>query len=204
AGVLAALAVTATAACAQRPVNGHAAGPVLRQVAFGEFTRGRFLHDLPLRFALPAAYIPVSTPGQVDRTLWMSRADSVGQAADPEHAMKDGYYSVRLSMGVGYDRDRRQFMAQDMDARHMKAEYASQGFTNVSVERYEVNGYPVLFVEGDKAGRHAMLVYVAALVDTNTLVIFYSEAHQPSATDRARRAALKQAILGSGRVRRVY
>src|SRR5206468_7809341 len=109
-----------------------------------------------------------------------------------------------LSMGVGYDQDRHMFGGSDMDETNMKAEYEKGGFSNVTTERYDVNGYPVLFVEADKDGRHAMLVYVAALVETNTIVAFYSQAHVPGDADRQRREALKQGILASGQVRRVY
>jgi hypothetical protein len=202
--VLAALAISATAACAHPGARADTVPAGFRELTFNQFTNEHFLHDLPVHFVIPAEYVSVSNPVQKDRTYWASKADSAGQAANEEYGMKDGFYSVQLSMSIGYDQDRRMFMGSGMDETSMKAEYTGNGFTNVSLERYDVNGYPVLFVEADKDGRHAMLVYVGALVETNTIVAFYSEAHVPSETDRVRRAALKQGILASGTVHRVY
>jgi hypothetical protein len=202
----AALAVLVSLACSEaRPAERRAPQQTgFREMSFNDFTRHRFLHDLPVRFRIPADFVALSTPEQVDRTVWTSRADSAGQAANPEYALKDGFYTVRLSMSVGYDQDRHVFASSDMDETTMKAEYEKNGFSNVGLERYEVNGYPVLFVEADKDGRHAMLVYVAALVETNTIMAFYSQTHVGSDVDVQRRAALKQGILASGQVRRIY
>jgi hypothetical protein len=198
------LALSAAGSSAQSASAADSVPAGFREMTFDDFTRHHFLHDLPVHFRVPDGYVAVSNPEQADRTYWTSRADSAGQAADPEYSLKDGFYSVRLSLSVGYDQDRRMFVGGDMDETNMKAEYEKNGFVDVTTERYDVNGYPVLIVEADKDGRHAMLVYVGALVETNTIAAFYSQAHVASDVDRQRREALRQGILASGHVHRVY
>lgn len=169
----------------------------LRDIGFGEFTRSAFLRDLPVGFRIPADYVPVRPEGQATRTYWTSRADSAAQAADPQHAMRDGFYSVSLSLNVGYDADTGRFFGEAGDETTMKAELEGLGFTGVSLERHLVNGYPVLFVEAEKEGRRGMLVYIAALVDTNVVYTFYTHPDPLRELDRERWAAFKAAILAS-------
>jgi hypothetical protein len=169
----------------------------MRDVGFGEFTTNSFIRELPVGFRIPADYVAVSPEGQATRTYWMSRADSAAQAADPEHAMRDGFYSVALSLNVGYDADNDRFFSEAGDESTMKAQFEGQGFTGVSLERHLVNGYPVLFVEAQSNGRRAMLVYVASLVDTNAVYAFYTHPDQFRELDQARWDALKAAILAS-------
>ena len=169
----------------------------LRDVGFGEFTRDAFLRELPVAFRIPAGYVAVRPEGQATRTYWMSPADSAAQAADPEHTLRDGFYSVALSMSVGYDAENDRFFGGDSDETTMKAGFEAQGFTDVSLERHRVNGYPVLIVEAEKEGRRGMLVYVAALVDTNVVYTFYTHPDTLRDLDRERWAAFKAAILAS-------
>lgn len=169
----------------------------LRDVGFGEFTSNGFLHDLPVGFRIPAGYVAVRNERQATRTYWTSRADSAAQAADPGHTMRDGFYSVSLSLNVGYDAGTDRFFSEAGDETTMKAGFEELGFTGVSLERHLVNGYPVLFVEAEKEGRHGMLVYIAALVDTNVVYAFYTHPEPFRDLDRERWAAFKAAILAS-------
>ena len=174
-----------------------------RELTFDQFTRHHFLHDLPVRFRIPSSYVPVAFPYQVDHTIWMSPHDSVAQAGNPDVPLNDGSYSVKLSMSMGYDQQRRLFVASDADETTLRADYTKAGYTDVSVERYDVNGYPVLFVEAQKGARRGYLVYVAALVDTNTIVTMYLSTDASPQVDRTRWATLKQGILASGPSRRI-
>ena len=169
----------------------------MRDLSFGEFTRDAFIRELPVRFRIPAGYVAVSHEDQATRTYWASPADSAAQAADPEHSMRDGFYSVTLSMNVGYDADTDRFFGGDSDETTMKADFEAQGFTGVSLERHRINGYPVLFVEAEKEGRRGMLLYVAALIDTNVVFAFYSAPTPVRELDLARWAAFKAAIFAS-------
>jgi hypothetical protein len=169
----------------------------MRDLDFGEFTRGRFASDLPVSFAIPAGYVSISPPERATRTYWTTPADSTAQAADPEHTMRDGFYSVSLSMNVGYDADADRFFGADSDETGMKAAFEQQGFTGVSLERHRINGYPVLFVEAEREGRRVMMVYIASLVDTNVVFAFYTHPDPVRALDEARWSAFKAAILAS-------
>jgi hypothetical protein len=184
------LAAVPCAAGAQEPET-------MRDLAFGEFTRNAYIRELPVRFRIPAGYVAVSPDGRATRTYWTSPADSAAQAADPEHRMRDGFYSVTLSLNVGYDVDTDRFIGGESDETRMQADFEGQGFTGVSLERHLINGYPVLFVEAEKDGRRAMMVYVASLVDTNVVFAFYAHPDPFRELDRARWAAFKDAILAS-------
>lgn len=186
-----ALLLAAVPAGAQEP-------EAMRDLTFGEYTRDAYIRELPVHFRIPDGYVPVSPDGRATRTYWTSRADSAAQAADPEHAMRDGFYLVTISMNVGYDAENDRFFSSDeSDETTMKTEFEAQGFTGVSVERHRVNGYPVLFVEAEQGGRRAMLVYVASLVDTNTIMSFYTHPEPFRELDGTRWAAFKAAMLAS-------
>lgn len=184
------LAALPSAARAQQP-------EAMRDVSFGEYTRGGFLHDLPVGFRIPAGYVAVRPQGQATRTYWMSPADSAAQAANPQHTTRDGFYSVALSLNVGYNAGTDRFFGGESDETTMKAGFEAQGFTDVLLERHRVNGYPVLFVEAEKDGRRGLLVYVAALVDTNVVYTFYTHPDSFRELDQARWSAFKAAILAS-------
>lgn len=169
----------------------------MRDVGFGEFTTNSFLHDLPVAFRIPAGYVAVSPEGQATRTYWMSRTDSAAQAANPEHTMRDGFYSVALSLNVGYDPGKDRFFSEAGDETTMKADFERGGFTGVSLERHLVNGFPVLFVEAENNGRRGMLAYIASLVDTNVVYAFYVHPESFREVDQARWDAFKAAILAS-------
>ncbi len=169
----------------------------LRDLTFGEFTRDGFIRELPVHFRIPAGYVAVSPEGRASRTYWTSPADSAAQAADPQHSMRDGFYSVTVSLNVGYDAQRDRFFGEGSDETTMKSDFERQGFTDVSLDRHLVNGYPVLFVEGGRDGRRVMIVYVASLVDTNVVFAFYSHPTPVRDLDLARWAAFRSAILAS-------
>jgi hypothetical protein len=169
----------------------------MRDLDFNEFTREAFIRNLPVHFSIPAGYVPLSPDGRATRTYWMSPADSAAQAADPEHTMRDGFYSVTLSLNVGYDADNDLFIGGETNETTMKAAFEGQGFTGVALDRHLVNGHPVLFVEAEKDGRHVMIVYVASLVDSNVVFAFYSHPTPIRELDGARWAAFKAAILAS-------
>ncbi len=169
----------------------------LRDVSFGEFSRGSFLYDLPVRFRIPEGYVAVDPESQTMRTYWMSPADSAAHAANPEHATHDGYYSVAISMNMGYDVDTDRFIGGGGDESTMKADFEARGFTAVSLERHLINGYPALFLEGEKDGRPYPVVYFASLVETEVVYAYYTHPESMRELDRERWAAFKAAILAS-------
>jgi len=169
----------------------------MRDVGFGEFTRGGFPYDLPVSFRIPAGYVAVRSPGEATRTFWVSPADSAASAANPQHTTRDGFYSVALTPNVSYDVDTDRFIRDGRDFSTMKADLVARGFTAVSVERHRINGYPVLIWEGKQDGRQYVVVYVASLVDTNVVYAYYQHPESMCELDRERWDAFKAAILAS-------
>jgi hypothetical protein len=169
----------------------------MRNVGFGEFTRGGFPYDLPVSFRIPAGYVAVRSPDEATRTFWASPADSAALAADRLHTMHDGFYSVALSQNVGYDVDTDRFISDGRDISTMKAELEARGFTAVSLKRHRINGYPVLIMEGQNDGRRYLAVYVASLVDTNVVYAYYEHPESMRELDRERWDAFKAAVLAS-------
>ena len=174
-------------------------------VPFHELTRGGFVVDLPLRFRVPAEFVAVPA-GDGVQTWWMGDEDPVAMEGDDSPTPRDGFFSVTLSMNVGYDPFRSLFFGGgrgDGDETTMAAEFARAGAGDVSVERYDVNRVPVLFVEGRQEDRRIAMCYIATLVDTNVVFIFYSHPTPFREIDGTRWVEMKQRILSSGQVVRV-
>jgi hypothetical protein len=167
----------------------------MREMSFGEFTRGALVRDLPLRVRIPADYVARDDPPA--QTYWTSPADAAALDADPDHTLRDGFYSVTVSLNVGYDAAGDRFFGVDGDDTTMKAAFEAQGYAGVSLERHRVNGVPALFLEAEKDGRRSMIVYLALLVDTNAVFAYYSHPVPLRQVDRDRWHELKAAILAS-------
>lgn len=166
-----------------------------RELDFDAFTRGAYIRALPVRFRIPADYVAVFDSNRTTRTYWASPADSARYAADPEQELQDGFYSVTVSLNVGYDHETNQFFSSGGNEAALRRSYDESGFTDVSFERTMASGYPVLFVEASKDGRRGMIAYVASLVDTNVLFVFYNHGPVLRGVDRERWEVLKRGIL---------
>ncbi|HYH80730.1 MAG TPA: hypothetical protein VEX86_13085 [Longimicrobium sp.] len=176
-----------------------------RGLSFGELTSGNFIVDLPVRFRVPAGWVAV--PGNYPaHTWWMSELDCVRHARDESCTPRDGFFSVTFSMNVGYDRSRNVFFGGgegDGDETTMAAGYARAGVENVAVERYDIAGIPVLFAEGRQEGRRIALCYIATLIDTNVVFLFYSHPTPLRDIDGRRWEEMRRAILSSADEREV-
>jgi hypothetical protein len=170
-----------------------------RDVAFGELTRGGVAVELPLRFRLPDGF--VAAPADGVQTWWMSEEDRADVRRDDSVTPRDGFFSVTISMNVGYDRGRDLFFGGgpgDGDETSMVAEYVRAGVEDVMVERFDVNGIPVLFVKGRQGDRRIAMCYLATLIDTNVVYLFYSHPTPFREVDGTRWMEMKRAILSSG------
>jgi len=175
-----------------------------RDLSFGELTNGTFIAELPLRFRVPAGWVAV--PGSYPaHTWWMSELDCVRHARDESCTPRDGFFSVTFSMNVGYDHARNVFFGGgegDGDERTMAAGYTRAGVEDVVVERFDVAGVPVLFVGGRQEGSRIALCYIATLIDTNVVFLFYSHPTPFRELDGRRWEEMRDAILSSGEARR--
>jgi hypothetical protein len=174
-----------------------------RDLDFGELTGGGVAVELPLRFRVPAGFVAVRDGFQ---TWWMSEHDRAGHERDPSSTPGDGFFSVTLSLNVGYDRARDVFFGGgegDGDETTMAAGFREAGVEDVAVERYDVNGVPVLFVEGRQDGRRVAMCYLATLIDTNVVFLFYSHPTPFREVDGERWSEMKRGIILSGEAVRV-
>jgi hypothetical protein len=175
-----------------------------RDLTFGELTRGAIAVELPLRFRLPADFGAVSDNSGL-QTWWMSEVDRAAYELDPDVTIRDGFFSVTISMNVGYDRGRDVFFgggAGDGDETTMATEFARAGVRDVAGERFDVNGIPVLFVEGRQGDRRIAMCYLATLIDTNVVYLFYAHPTPFRELDGERWEEMKRGILASGPVLR--
>lgn len=166
-----------------------------RDVSFRELTGGSVAVDLPLRFRLPADFVSVRDGFQ---SWWMGEQDRAAYEQDPSVTPGDGFFSVTLSLNVGYDRARGVFFgggASDGDETTMARQFIDAGVTDVRVERADVNGVPVLFVEGLQGERRVAMGYVATGIDTNVVFLFYSHPTPFRRIDGERWEAMKGAIV---------
>ncbi|HEX6747514.1 MAG TPA: hypothetical protein VF092_09525 [Longimicrobium sp.] len=178
---------------------------VFSDLTFGELTLHRWAVELPLRFRLPAGFVAMPADGGV-QVWWMSEEDRAAVERDDSISPRDGFFSVTLSLNVGYDRTRDVFFGGgegDGDETTMAAQYARAGVEDVVVERYDANGIPVLFVEGRQGDRRIASCYLATLIETNAIFLFYSHPTPFREIDGERWMAMKQAILSSGPAARI-
>ncbi|HET7229635.1 MAG TPA: hypothetical protein VFJ16_06505 [Longimicrobium sp.] len=174
-----------------------------RDLTFREFTSGSVAVELPLRFRVPDGWVPVRDGFQ---TWWMSERGRAEHDRDDSSTPRDGFFSVTLSLNVGYDAARDVFFGGgegEGDETTMAAGFTRAGVEDMSVERYDVNGIPVLFVEGRQGERRIAMCYIAIGIDTNVLFLFYSHPTPFREIDAQRWAEIKSRILSSGEVERV-
>ncbi|HEU4559536.1 MAG TPA: hypothetical protein VFS20_16920, partial [Longimicrobium sp.] len=106
-----------------------------RDVDFTEFTGGSVVVDLPLRFRVPAGFVPVRDGFQ---GWWMSEQDRAANERDDSSTPADGFFSVTLTLNVGYDRARDVFFGGgpgEGDETTMAAGFRRAGVEDVAVER---------------------------------------------------------------------
>lgn len=169
-----------------------------RDLTFTELTGGSVAVDLPLRFRLPAGLVPVRDGFQ---TWWMSEHDRAEHERGDSSTPRDGFFSVTLTLNVGYDRARNVFFgggAGDGDETTMAEQFTGSGVRDVVVERSDVNGVPVLFVDGLQGERRVALCYLATGIDTNVVFLFYSHPTPFREIDGRRWMEIKGGILHSG------
>ena len=154
--------------------------------------------DLPLRFRVPAGFVAVRDGFQ---SWWMSGEDRAEHERVPDFTPRDGFFSVALTLNVGYDRARDLFFGGgpgEGDETTMAAGFREAGVEDVRVERYDVDGVPVLFVEGWQGERRIGMCYVATLIDTNVVFFYYSHPTPYREVDGERWREMKRSVLSSG------
>src|SRR5262249_21456294 len=135
--------------------------------------------------ALPAGLEQVARPGEVP---------SPG-----------GLFHGRLTTRVGYDRARQQFICgPDCGEKEFKASILAAGAADVEMQKYVVNGIPVLLLDistGTMQGarkKKVYMAYVAVLIDTNVMLISYSPPADSKDIGREAWQAFTSALTNGG------
>lgn len=171
-----------------------------RELTFGELTSRAFAVEPPLRFRVPAAFVAVPRDGGL-HTWWMSVDDRDRHERDDAASLHDGFFSVTLTLNMGYDPVSGRFFGGgegDGDEAGMAAGYAAAGVEDVAVDRYDVAGVPVLFMEGRQGERRITMCYVATGIDTNVVFLFYVHPMPYREVDGRRWGEMRRGILSSG------
>ncbi|HEX7242291.1 MAG TPA: hypothetical protein VF263_18535 [Longimicrobiaceae bacterium] len=181
-----------------------------RELSFLDFMENDTEIPIPVLFRIPGSFVPKQA-GHHTRHNWMDPADTATVSRPPRVAILDGgFYSAQLSMNVGYDRRTRRFFTPWKADRpsiyetEMAAWFENEGLRDVKMERWNVNGYPVLFVEAMRGERRSTTVYLGAMMDTIVYFAWYTHPAVPGEEDFRRWKTLKEGILASGPAERVW
>ncbi|HEX7242290.1 MAG TPA: hypothetical protein VF263_18530 [Longimicrobiaceae bacterium] len=199
------LSLSAVPACARVPATPAATPSVtvpagFREMSLADFTRLPSARDVPIRFRLPEGLVPWKRKDS-DVLYWMTPADTAVVSDPLSLQAPDGeFYFVHLSRNVGYDQARRMFTGED----EMAATFGRMNFDELNLERWNVGGYPVLFVEYRRDTSLSAMVYVGTLVGDNAVLANYAYTDPPGEADHVRWKTLKEGILASGPAERVW
>ncbi len=151
---------------------------------------------LPIRVDIPAIYVMTQVPQDI-AVNWSTPSD-VDRILKPDTPKQEnGYFSVKISMSLGYDQKRDVFADLEHDGHDLAKLYRDQGLRDVSVTRYTAKGFPVLIVEATlDNGRKARMAYFATKIATNTILITYVHRHKWSDWDPVVWERFKQTLLG--------
>ena len=183
--VMAAMLMAAIAGGAARDVAAQdAAGPAppaYRTYSFDDAVKGQLVRSIPLEVKFPADYGPLMLDPPINGVVWARRADLDVIARTKEVPRDAGLFHGRLTTRVGYDAAKRQFICgPDCGEKDLKAEILTAGASDVQMDKYVVNGIPVLLLNvstGTIQGalkKKIYMAYVAVLIDTNVMLISYS------------------------------
>jgi len=182
---MAAMLMAAIASCAAYDVVAQEAAqpapPVYRTYSFDDAMSGQLVRSIPLEVKFPADYGPLKLDPPINGVVWARRADLDVIASTKEVPRDAGLFHGRLTTGVGYDAAKRQFICgPDCGETDFKASIQAAGAADVQMDKYVVNGIPVLLLNistGTMQGalkKKLYMAYVAVLIDTNVMLISYS------------------------------
>ena len=129
----------------------------------------------PITIDIPAIYTRHQNPSRVVQMIWSTESDFERVTQEGKPRQEHGYFSVQVSMNLGYDTQKDTFTDfQGMHEKNIRAKFSEGGLEVTEVKRDNAKGFPVLIIEGQSSeGRKARIAYVATKVDTNVLFIHY-------------------------------
>ena len=183
------------AACGAAPSRAPAA-PVVpagyAQHSLKQLMGDNLCADIPVRLDLPQEFVLQDV--DADQHVWIDPADRerVLQKQLPQHA----FVMAKISMNFGYQRDKGWFADGGGTEKGFIAYLEQQGYTDVHVKTGVVRGYPVMMFESTLSnGTHTTIIYVATLISTNTVFIYYRNPGAWTDQDVQRRDTLVQSLF---------
>lgn len=155
-----------------------------------------------MRFRGPAGFVPVRFGVQA---WWMSEQDRIAHDRDDSSTPLGGFFSVTLSMNVGYDRVRGVFFGggegagEGMETRRGWR----RGTRRRAWRTWRSTGmtwpaFPMLFVEGRQGDRRITMCYIATGIDTNVVFLLYVHPTPYREVDGQRWGEMRRAIVSLG------
>jgi len=145
----------------------------LRPVPLLEFMQDDLIQSYPINILVPTAYMAfefeADAPGKY---FWMRPKDAKKTEEKNDLPIKKGFMYGKITMNVGYDINKDLFMGiEDAETQKEMTAY----FDELSVQRAEANGYPVLLVKmiNKELKQPSYLMYIATKISTNAVVIAY-------------------------------
>lgn len=120
-----------------------------------------------------------------------------GETVPLEH----GFFTAKVTPSITYDRNvdlfEDEFGLTDLT---MSNAMESQGFEKVAIERYNIRGYPVLFVQADYRNKKPRVMYLATKDEGNVLVITYTQPQFWTGRDTKNWQAFRKGVLDSNQL----
>lgn len=161
------------------------AAPIQRQVSrevprefiersIKELMQQNLAVDIPIQLKIPIEFTPYSP--SPEKTVWAPSSDLRLIQSGRESERRDGYLVTQVSSNFGFDQKTSLFSDfRGNTELNLATQLEAMGFRDVSVRRSTVGGYPVMAVQSTLiGGRISFVLYVATLIDTNAVFIYYS------------------------------
>jgi len=112
--------------------------------------------------------------------------------------LQRGFFTAKVSPAIGYDKRvdlfEDEFGLTDLT---MADSMKSQGFESIVVDRFNVRGYPVLFVQADYRDKKPRVMYLATKDENTVLVFTYTQPQYWTGRDTKNWKAFKKGVLDS-------
>jgi hypothetical protein len=148
-----------------------------------EFTRGKLSVSIPLSVTVPSNLIPFD-PGMAAETWWLDPKEVEHVRNGDPTSGETAHFTAKVTRNMGYDSKRSLFRVGASTESSMAAELSAAEMRDVSVERRDTGGYPILIVEATSpSGQRTRLAYVALKVGNDVLLLYMTASNSNVAED---------------------
>jgi hypothetical protein len=178
--------------------SARAADPIAtKSVPLDEFMHGQLNVAIKLPVTVPEEYEWAALSGvPASYSYWMRAEDVVGAASSGDLPAEHGYMYGKISLDVGYDRRKKQFVGVE-DRSTM--EQIRSAFPSVELNRFMYGEYPVLLLtmSDPSSGKAIYAMYVALNEGTNTVYVAFRPPQNSKQTGDYLWSVLKESLAKS-------